>query len=103
MTYPAQRSDPRFELGARVVIAVNRGATWQQLSGFTVNVSENGLLVTLSEAPQAGEQVRVKLPDPGDFWAEAVVCHVVRGRANFLVGIRLKEKHGTWLLPRPTG
>ncbi len=103
MTYSTERSELRFELGARVLVALNRGATWQQLSGFTVNVSENGLLVTLSEAPQAGEQVRVKLPDPGDFWAEAVVCHVIRGRAHALVGMQLKEKHGTWLLPRSVG
>lgn len=84
-------------------VELNRGAAWQQLSGFTVNVSERGLLVTLSEAPQVGERVRVRLPDPDDSWAEAEVSHVIRGRANYLVGVRLEEKHGAWMLPQPPG
>lgn len=82
-------------------IAVNRGADWRELSGFTVNVSEHGLLVTLNEAPAVGEWVRVQLPAPGDFWGQAVVRHVVRGSANYLVGIRLQEKTGAWLAPQP--
>ena len=101
MTYPTQRSEPRFELGARVLIALNRGAAWQQHRGFTVNVSEHGLLVTLGEAPQVSERVRVKLPAPSDSWTEAVVRHVIHGRANFLVGMQLDETHGSWPLPRP--
>ncbi len=103
MTHSIQRSEPRFELGTQVVIARNLGDRWQELSGFTVNVSEHGLLVTMSETPQSGERVRVKLPPPGDFWGEAVVCHVIPGTVNCLVGMRLDTKHGTWLIPRRSG
>lgn len=101
MTFPVQRSEPRFGLGTHVQIALNRGGRWHELSGFTVNVSEHGLLLTLSEGPQLGERVRVKLPPPGDFWGEAVVRHVVQGTANCLVGMRLEVKHGSWLVPKP--
>ena len=101
MTHPTQRSEPRFELRAHVLIALNQGATWQQHRDFTVNVSEHGLLVTLGEALQVSERVRVKLPAPSDSWTEAVVRHVIHGSANFLVGMQLDEKHGSWPLPRP--
>ncbi len=82
-------------------IAVNRGAKWQEISGFAVNVSEHGLLVTLDEAPAVGEWVWVQLPASGDFWGQAVVRHAIRGSANYLVGMRLQEQSGAWLVPQP--
>ncbi len=88
-----RRSEPRLPLGAQVTVALLQGAEWREFSGLTVNVSDQGLLVTLPEAPQVGELVRVKLPSPKGSWAEAVVRHVVRGTANSLVGIRLRGKH----------
>lgn len=100
MSQQTPRKEPRFPLGANVTIALSRSQKWRELAGFTVNASEHGLLVTLNEAPRVGETVRVKLPEPGDFWGEAVVCHAVRGTSNYLVGMRLKEKHGTWLVPQ---
>ena len=90
-----QRTEPRFALGGQVKIALHRGANWREIAGFTVNVSDHGLLVTLSEAPEVGEHVRVEFSAPDDSWGEAVVKRVVRGTANFLVAMRLREKHST--------
>lgn len=98
MSYSIERSEPRLAMGAQVKIALLRDSAWREVVGFTVNVSGHGLLVTLNEAPQAGERVRVKLPPPGDFWGEATVRHVVRGSHNYLVGMKLQEKHGAWLV-----
>ena len=100
MQHEVQRSEPRFALGAYVQVGRQRATGWVELRGFTVNVSEHGLLVTLAEAPKVGERLRVKLPGPEEAWVEAVVRHVIRGGANFLVGLQLSGSQGSALTRR---
>ena len=86
-----RRSEPRFKHGARIRVRLWRNAQWAELPAFTVNVSENGLLVTVQATPALGEGIRVELPgQPGSF-VEATVRHAIRGTANSLVGLRLHE------------
>jgi hypothetical protein len=94
----SQRQEPRFPLGARLLILLKRGREWEETPANTVNVSENGLLVTMRRTPQVRERVRVKTPD-GEFTGEAVVRHVIPGKMNCLVGMRLVKRQGRWLAP----
>ena len=96
------RRETRFTLGTTAQVAVRDGSGWREYAAFTVNVSENGLLVTLPIAPRMGEPVKVRVPGPDEFWGEAVVRHIIRGKANFLVGLQLAEKHGPWLVKPAT-
>ena len=95
MSFPHERSEPRFPLGAQIVVALYRGSRWIELSGFTVNVSDHGVLLSMTETPEIGETVRLRFPAPGQAWGDGVVRHVSRGSVNYLVGVRLKERH-TW-------
>lgn len=99
MNGSGQRSEPRFTLGERIQVALNRGAVWLELPGMTVNVSENGVLVSIAEVPEVGEVVRIRTP-ADEKWAEAVVRHLVRGTANCLVGLRLRQQPQAWFVPR---
>lgn len=87
-----QRSEPRFAVGQRVSVARLRGAEWVEAACFTVNVSENGLLVTMDDDPPTGEIIRVHFPSEPGGWIEAVVRHVSRGTANNLVGLHLRQR-----------
>jgi hypothetical protein len=98
MEYTQPRSEPRVELGTRLIVLLKREDEWHELSAFTVNVSESGLLVTLQPAPQVGDWVRIRLPDE-NFEGEAEVVYVVSGNMNALVGMRLRHKQGKWLVP----
>ena len=71
----------------------------QEISGRTVNASISGVLAEFPEGPRAAERVSVKLPDDPDFYAEAIVCYAVRQPpGHFLVGMRLVDKQGAWLV-----
>jgi len=93
MDFPHPRSEPRFPLGARIVVAVFRDSQWIELQAFTVNVSDHGVLLSMVDAPETGETVRLHFPDAVGGWGDAIVRHVSRGSANSLVGMRLKERH----------
>ncbi len=98
MSFPHDRVEPRFPLGARIVVALFRASRWIELQAFTVNVSDHGVLLSMVEAPEPGETVRLHFPAPSEGWGDAVVRHVNRGSGNYLVGMRLKERH-TWSGP----
>lgn len=95
MNHLDRRQEPRFLLGKRIEVALKRNGSWLQLEGMTLNVSENGVLVSLAERPVVEERVRVRaLAD--DQWSDAVVCHVFRGSSNHLVGLRLTQPRESW-------
>lgn len=90
---PAERrSEPRFEHGGQIRVQVFRNAEWIEFEAFTVNVSENGLLITTRAKPAVGERLLVELPGHQGRWVDASVRHVVPGRANNLVGLRLHQR-----------
>ncbi len=95
-----QRSEPRFRIGTRVRVLIQESDAWRAVSAFTVNVSENGLLVALPFPLVAGDVVRLELPGEDNFRADGVVCHATPGSFTCLVGIRLIEKQGNWLIAR---
>lgn len=92
MEWQERRSEPRFEHGARIRIQILRDSQWMESPAFTVNISESGLLITMQPAPEVGERIRVEPPAQPGAWVEATVRRVVRGTANYLVGLRLHEK-----------
>jgi RNA polymerase sigma factor for flagellar operon FliA len=77
--------EPRYHARAPVAVdVVVRRTTGSELRGTSRNLSEGGVLVTLSEALAVGERVSVALPEADDLAATSLVlaAKAVRSRAS---------------------
>jgi RNA polymerase sigma factor for flagellar operon FliA len=77
--------EPRYHARATVAVDVNvRRSSGELLRGRSLNLSEGGVLVTLSEALAVGERLTVELPEAGDVAAAplALAARAVRSRPS---------------------
>ncbi len=87
-----ERSEPRFQHGTHIRVQIFRNAEWLEFDAFTVNISESGLLITVKARPAIGERMLLELPAQAGHWVDASVRHIIPGRANNLVGLRLHQR-----------
>ena len=84
------RRNQRFPFSGKVNLTWEQGSVYASARGNAHDISENGLCITVREPIPIGTYVGLSV-EPLGFRSSASVRHIIRGVANFTVGLELSQ------------
>jgi len=84
------RRNQRFAFSGKVTISWEQGPGYAMARGTCLDISQNGLSIKVKEPIPVGSYVGLSI-EPLGFRSSASVRHIVRGVADFTVGLELSQ------------
>ncbi len=84
------RRNPRFPFAGKVNLSWEQGSVHAAARGAALDICQNGLCITVREPIPVGTYIGLNI-EPLGFRSSASVRHIVRGVANFKVGLELSQ------------
>ena len=86
-----RRKDPRTAMRVEAEVKFTSWHVYSLI--YTINISKGGINLELSEEPEAGSTLTVKLtpPDGSPVWVEATVRHATKVGKRWSVGVEFQN------------
>ena len=84
------RRNQRFAFSGKVTISWEQGLDYAMARGTCLDISQNGLCIKVREPIPVGSYVGLSI-EPLGFRSSASVRHIIRGVADFTVGLELSQ------------